>query len=195
MTDSLKERFPELVNPMDANLATLEIAVRKEFPDFEIIEKSSSFKMRVINGFLLVITFGQMKKFMETFVTTVGAKVYVPTRWKVWSEQSKIGVLRHERVHMRQAQRYTRPFFSFLYLFFPFPVFFAYYRMKFEREAYEESMRVEYHYSGAQLLNDPEYKQSMVGHFTTNEYFWMWPFKGGVERWYDGVVAGLQKAP
>src|SRR3972149_9289554 len=121
-------------------LAELEIAIRKEFPGFLIKKKTDSRMMRAIDLFLKIITFGQMKKFMSSFITTVGEVVYVPDNWDGKTEQNRMIVLRHERIHMRQAKRYTRPLFSFLYLFFPLPTVFAYFRMRLEREAYEESM-------------------------------------------------------
>jgi len=174
------------------NLATLEIAIRKEFTGFEIIQKSSSFKMKAIDLFLKVITFWRMKTFMVDFVTTVGEKVYVPAKWAKWPEKNKMIILRHERVHMRQARKYTRPLFSFLYLFFPLPGFLAYYRTKFEREAYEESMRATFYFYGGHVLDGAMYRRDMINHFTTAEYFWMWPW-GGVERWYDETVRKIRK--
>jgi len=174
-----------------AKLLELEETIRVEFPDYRLLKKSESKLMTVINAFLKVITFGQMKAFMEDFVTTIGNTVYVPDKWATWPTHSKMTVLRHERVHMRQSLKYGRLLYSFLYLFFPLPIGLAYFRMKLEREAYEESLRAYAEYYGLQALQDAKIKDSMVGHFTTAEYFWMWPFKGYMSKWYDDSVAKL----
>lgn len=175
----------------NAKLIELEDEVRKEFPAFNLVKKSDSKLMTVINGILRLITFGQMKAFMEDFVTTVGTTVYVPSKWEFWPTQSKMAVLRHERVHMRQSERYGRLLYSLMYLFLPLPVGLAYFRMKLEREAYEESLRAYAEYYGVQSLKDEKVRASMVQHFTTAEYFWMWPFKKSLEKWYDDSVAKL----
>ena len=168
-------------------------AAKKEFPDFAIKEKSKSTLMRVINVFLRVITFGQMKTFMSSFTTTLGETIYTPEKWSSIPEASRVRVLLHELVHMRQKKRYTFVLFAYLYLFFPFPVGLAYFRMKFEREAYEVSMRDVAESHGIKALKEPRYREAMISHFTSAQYFWMWPFRRSIERWYDGVVTLLEK--
>lgn len=166
--------------------------MRKEFSNFEVVPKSESRLMKVIDVFLKVITFWQMKTFMTSFTTTLGNTVYVSPNWKDRSESSRIITLRHERVHMRQARRYTRFLFSVLYALV-LPAVWTF-RAKFELEAYEETMRAAAEIYGPEALND-KLKESLVGHFTSAEYFWMKPFKGSVEEWYDEtrkkVLAGL----
>ena len=66
----------------NTHLAALSDEVRKEFPSFNLVKKSDSKLMAAISAFLKAITFGQMKAFMEDFVTTVGTTVYVPSRWE-----------------------------------------------------------------------------------------------------------------
>ena len=75
-----------------------------EFPDFEIIEKKDSTLMKVIDVCLKIITLGQMNKFMTGFITTLGQKVYVTDSWKQGSLIGQVSILRHERIHMRQAK-------------------------------------------------------------------------------------------
>ena len=99
-----------------------------------------------------------------------------------------MAVLRHERVHMRQRRKYTMPLFSFLYLFFPLPIGLAYFRAKFEWEAYEETMRAVYEYCGPDFLKREAFKENVISHFTTAQYAWMWPFRSTVEKWYDEAV-------
>lgn len=161
--------------------------VKSEFSDFEILIKNRSVLMKFIDAALHIITFGQMKNFMTGFITTMGNKVYVPDSWEMSSITNKIEIIRHERVHMRQAKKYGRFLFSFLYLVVPFPVGVAYYRKKFEQEAYEESLKALYEYHGEKIFT-PRLKESMLAHFITEQYFWMWPWRKDLEKWYDAAV-------
>jgi hypothetical protein len=166
--------------------------IKKEFPDFMIVKKTQSKLMTFINGFLKVITFGQMKTFMDSFVTTIGNTVYVPDSWDSKSPAGKAITIRHERVHMQQSKKYGRIAFSLLYLLTPLPTIAAYYRTKFEKEAYEESLKAYNEYYGKKFFTQA-LKDNIVQHFTTAEYFWMWPWKKSVEKWYDDVVEDITK--
>lgn len=166
--------------------------IKSEFPDFVVIPKNESKLMKVIDIALRIITFNQMKLFMTGFITTMGNKVYVPASWTQLDVRSQIEVLRHERVHMRQAKRYGRFLFSLLYLALPFPIGVAYFRKKFEQEAYEESLRVKYEYYGKKAFT-PKLKESTLAHFTTAQYFWMWPWRKDLEKWYDEAVKKAMK--
>lgn len=167
-------------------LGQLKQQISAEFPGFKIVPKASSRLMRMIDVFMKIITFGKMKLFMTNFVTTLGVTVYVPLSWDTWASFSQAAVLRHERVHMRQARRLTTPFFKFLYLFPILPLGLAYFRARFEMEAYEETLRA-YAEFGTDIAN-PALKEKMLRHFTTAEYGWMWPFQEAVGRWYDRTV-------
>jgi hypothetical protein len=145
--------------------------------------------MRAIGFFLNFITFGKMTSFMRSFTTTIGATVYTPALWDSWMLESQAAVLRHERIHMRQSRKYTPVLFKFLYLFAFLPFGLAYFRAKFEMEAYEESLRT-YHSYGSDITS-AALKASVVGHFTSAEYCWMWPFRKSVEDWYDKTVQSI----
>ena len=161
--------------------------IAAEFPEFKIIAKDTSSLMKTIDVMLKIITFGQMNSFMLDFTTTLGTKIYTPSTWVDMPVEAKITILRHELIHMRQARRYGRFLFSFLYLIFPLPVVFAYYRAKFEKEAYEESLRAIHEYRGPKAFTSG-LKSRVLSHFTTAQYFWMWPWKKGLSVWYDSVV-------
>ena len=167
---------------------TLLVEIKKEFPDFEMIKKTDSKLMKLIDVCLKVITFGQMKTFMTSFITTLGAKIYVIEKWESTRLVDKVEILRHERVHMRQAKKYGRFLFSFLYLLFPLPIGLAYFRKKFEQEAYEESIRTIYQYHGEKAASSSLIKEFIISQFTSANYFWMWPFRGSLEKWYDAAV-------
>lgn len=164
--------------------------IRAEFPDFEVIPKSQSRLMLLIDGILRVLTFGRFRDFMWSYTTTLGTKVYTPKDWGLWTNATRNAILRHERVHMRQARRYTRLGFSLAYLFLPLPFGLAYCRAKFEMEAYEESIRARYELLGKSGLSG-DFRESILSQFTGPAYLWMWPFRSYLERWYDGVVRTL----
>lgn len=157
--------------------------IRAEFPDFKVVPKSESSLMRAINSFLLVVSFGQIKQFMTSFTTTIGTTVYVTEGWKTSTDVSKIILLRHERVHMRQAKRLTRPLFSFLYLFVFLPGLLAYFRARFEKEAYEESFKASFEHYGREYVFSKEYRDRVAKNFTGPAYLWMWPFPKTVDKW------------
>lgn len=166
--------------------------VKKEFPDFKIAKKSQSKLMIAIDKFLKVITFGKMNSFMNSFITTIGNAVYVPDTWDSRSASAKAITIRHERVHMRQSKNIGRIKFSLMYLFLPVPLVWAYFRTKFEKEGYEESLRAYHDYYGKKFFT-PALKEGIVKHFTSAEYFWMWPWKSSIEKWYDEVVSDITK--
>lgn len=78
--------------------------------------------------------------------------------------------------------------FSLLYLFLPIPILFSYFRMKFEKEAYEETIRAQKEYYGVEFLRMASTRQAMVSRFTGPSYLWMWVLKSSIEKWYDGRV-------
>lgn len=164
-----------------------------EFPDFEIRPKATSPRMKVIDTFLKAITFGQMKSFMTSFITTVKETVYVPGDWGSLDSLSKAAIIRHERVHMRQRKRMGSVRFVFNYLFWVLPTVFAIGRRNLEQEAYEESLRAHVDYEGISALDDKEYRAIVISQFTTANYFWTFPFRQKMERWYDGIVDKIRK--
>ena len=177
-------------NITKADYQLLKDEIRTEFTDFSIKKKRDSTLMNVINVALRIITLNQMKTFMTGFITTIGNTVYVPDSWKDRTVTSKWITLSHERVHMEQAKRHGRFLFSLLYLLV-LPCVFAFYRTKFEKEAYEVSLRCILQAYGPKRLLSPAIKENMVKHFTTAQYFWMWIRKSDIEEWYDSTVLRL----
>lgn len=174
-------------------MTDLDIVVMKtlaEFPKFKILYKRDSLLMKAISKFLWLISFGLMNKFMDSYITTIGFKVYVPNDWSTWSRSQRAVILRHERVHMRQRAKYGMVLFSILYLFLPLPGLFSYFRMKFEMEAYTETIYAmcELYVTGVGIVQTPSFKKFIVSQFTGASYFWMWPFKKSIEAWYDETV-------
>jgi hypothetical protein len=157
-----------------------------EFPGFKIVNKQDSLFMRAIDLFLRVLTFNKMAAFMTSYVTTIGSTVYVPRRWTEWSLTARASILRHERVHMRQARRYGFVPFMFLYLCPFLPIGLAYFRARFEFEAYVETMRAAAE-AGTTITSGP-FKDHIIEQFVGPAYGWMWPFRTQVTRWYTGAA-------
>lgn len=171
------------------NVIALQNEISREFPDFRIRKKEDSRLMRLVGFLLYVLSFGKNQDFMTKFTTTLGTTIFVSSGWDDLSPVSQCVVLRHERVHMRQAKKYGRLMFSFLYLFWPLPMFRAAWRRRFEQEAYEETIRAVYEYG-----EDPAnyvFRVRMILHFTSSEYLWMWTNEADIEEWFDATVSRI----
>lgn len=165
-----------------------------EFPSFRFVYKDESWLMKAVDIFLKIVSLGMMRTFMTRFATVIGYTMYVSRR--SWYDLPPVGraiVMRHERVHMRQRRKYGMLLYSLLYLLFPLPAGISYFRMKFEREAYEESILAAVELGLAS--KDGKFRASVVGAFVGPSYLWMWPFRKGVEAWYDeAVVKAMSRA-
>lgn len=169
--------------------AQLVSEMEKEFPKFQLVEKKSSSLMSVLNIGLKILTLGKMQTFMTLFTTTIGYKVYTPTGWH---NLDRIGILKHERIHMRQMRRYGSFWYFFSYLFLWMPIGLAYFRKKYEQEAYEESMRHLAVTHGVGSIEDVNYRNQIINYFTSFEYAWTWPFRESIEKWFDNTVGKIK---
>ena len=190
--DTYRKHYGRNHMPNDLELYDMEIkCIREEFPDFQLVEKSRVWWMYVIGVVLRVLSLGSMSTFMSTYTTTIGRRVYTPSRWEYLSLSQKRLTLRHELVHMRQAKSYGAVRFALLYLFVPFPVYWSRWRAKFEKEAYAESMRLRAERYGAVALHAASVREPILENFLTGKYLWMCPSRIEMLAWYEGVVADL----
>jgi hypothetical protein len=163
---------------------------QKEFPDFKLVPKKKSCLMKVIDVCLRIITLNMQKSFLDKYITTLGCTVYTPSSWMDLPWQYRTSILRHERVHMRQSKKYTRLIYSLAYLFWPVPTVFAWFRKSFELEAYEETMRADLEYRGPAVFTI-QYEEWIISQFTSAAYFWTWPWKSSLRRWYKSTMLHL----
>jgi hypothetical protein len=163
-------------------------ALRAELPGFRIVRKDRSRLHRVIDVALRVVTFGGMRDYLDSYQTTIGRTVYVTSDWDDWDGDRRYVTLRHEAVHLRQFRRLTLPIMAVLYLFVPLPMGLAYFRARFEMEAYAESIRAAAEVWGPAYPRRAEYRAHIVAQFLGASYGWMWPFRRHIERWYDRVL-------
>lgn len=175
-------------------LATLLEEMRAEFPRFRVICKDESRFQRAIHYALMVVTFGRMREYLDGYHTTIGQRIYVTSDWEDRDPDQRYLTLRHERVHMRQFRRFTFPGMTLLYLLLPLPMGAAYFRARFERQAYEETIRASAAVYGREYVAAPEFRNRIIEQFTGPSYGWMWPFRKRLESWYDSVLDALPRS-
>lgn len=167
------------------------VEISAEFPRFRIIPKSESPFQKLIHKALVVVTFGQMRSYLDSYQTTLGQRIYITPSWQERSFEDRYMVLCHERIHMRQFRRFTWPGMTILYLLFPLPMGLAYFRARFEMEAYAESIRAAAELYGKAHVEEAEFRDHILRQFTSASYGWMWPFPGLMARWYQREVDKL----
>jgi hypothetical protein len=189
MADAAEVRAGEA--QAEARYQALLEEIRAEFPRFKIIVKSRSRLHRAIHHFLRVVTFGGMTAYLNGYQTTIGARVYVTDDWDGRSANIRYCTMRHELVHIRQFRKFTLPGMALLYVLLPLPLGLAYFRARFEWQAYTESIRANYEVHGRERVEADWFRESIISQFTGPAYGWMWPFRKQLERWYDLALAEL----
>jgi hypothetical protein len=167
--------------------------IRREFPDFRIVDKRDSVLARLIDVLLKVLTFGAQRQFLSHYHTVIGNTLYVPDRWASTPDVGRLITLCHERVHLRQRRRYGDVLMALIYLVPFFPLGLAYGRARIEWEAYTETLRATFEHQGRHELYAPELRAHIVKQFTGGSYGWMWPFPRVIHRWYDAALVEIEK--
>jgi hypothetical protein len=142
---------------------------------------------KTIHLVLKVLSFGKLNTFYTGYTITIGNKVFFPAGWSIKeAEATDYVTLRHEAKHIRDNIRLGignatlgTLIMGFLYLFIPFPIGFAWFRYKFEREAYAES-----YYACKRAGFVPDIKQ-YVELLSGPQYLWTWCRKKDVLRWFE----------
>jgi hypothetical protein len=166
-------------------------ALRAEIPGFRIVRKDRSPLHKAIHVVLIGVTFGRMRSYLDSFQTTIGKTVYVTPDWDDWTPDERYVTLRHEAIHLRQFRKYTLPVMAVLYVLLPLPLGLAYFRARFEQEAYAETIRAAAEIHGLEYVRGSEHREYVIGQFLGPSYGWMWPFRASLDRWYDRVLATL----
>lgn len=171
----------------DPTQAFKALAEKSRAKGIKIVNKRSYRKLwKAIDIILRIITFGKANRFLKDFTTTIGNIIAFQENW----DESKAGAvdyitLRHELKHVDQYKRLGfgnvwlgLVFFGIAYLFLPLPTCFAWFRYKFEREAYRESFRA------ARELGLKVKLTAYVDALTGPDYFWTWILRKQVSRWF-----------
>lgn len=169
----------------------LVLALRREFPRFRIVRKDHSPLHRTIHYALLGLTLGRMRSYLDSYQTTIGCTLYVTCDWDDLDPDERYVTLRHEAIHLRQFRTFTLPGMALLYVLLPLPMGLAWFRAYFEKEAYAETLRAAAEVWGPEFPRRASYRRHVIDQFTGASYGWMWPFRAGLERWYDRVLASV----
>jgi len=143
----------------------------------KIASKDSVWWMNVMAWFLSILG---NKTFMEQFWTTVGETIYYPSKVMNPFDEIYDVLLQHECVHIAQYRK-NKVFFTVAYIFLPIPFFFAYYRWKYEREAYMIQLRI----------NSSPVAIEWVVNTLWNNYGWTWP-RSWMKDWFEKEL-GLKR--
>jgi hypothetical protein len=177
----------------EARYQALLAEIERECPGFRVIRKDQSRFQRAIGVALKIVTFGAQRRYLTDYQTTIGRTVYVTADWDETDADHRYCTMRHERVHLRQFRRYTLVGMAFLYLLVPLPLGLAWFRARFEKQAYAETIRACYEVFGEIHVRRPRFIAHIVEQFTSGSYGWMWPFRRSMEAWVkrqiDAVVA------
>lgn len=152
----------------DAEVTALVAALRAELRGFDVRYKDESRLQQAIGR--LVRPFN--RDYLTVYTTVMFGKVYFPSR--AWcaarGPECVYEILRHEAVHLRDAQRWP-VLFELSYLFL-LPAGLTM-RAWWEWRAYAESLRVH-----AELHGEiPDWRLAgIVDRFTGADYLYMWPF-------------------
>jgi hypothetical protein len=153
-----------------------ELTVRQQLDaeGVRIVRKDKSWVMRTLGAVFKLFGYD----FMARAWTTIGPKtIYAPT-WvpedintREDLTQWQIGLL-HELVHIKQARKYP-VIWQFTYLFVFFPVLLAWFRWRWEREAYL-------------TVNINKFGQNSdeIADTIWRVYLFPWP-KGAMKKWFN----------
>jgi len=158
-----------------------------------VVKKSLYWHQRAAAKALYLVTFGGQRTYLSHYVTTLGHTIYVPDDFDDWPSAQAAEILRHEAVHVAQFERYGWLLMILLYGVLPLPVGLAYFRARFEMEAYEETLRAVAEIEGLAAARDPSLRAQIVRRFTGPDYAWMWPFPRTIERWIDEALAKIER--
>ena len=142
---------------------------------------------KTLSVLLKILSFGKMTTFMTHYTTTIGPIIAFPVNWNPNKINKYLYVtLRHELKHVEQYAHAGAGnvwlgtlLAGFAYLFLPFPIFFAWFRYKMEREAYLESYR-----AAKECGYVPNVKH-YIDVLTGSDYLWTWIFKDSVTKWFN----------
>lgn len=165
--------------------------MQAEFPTFEVKPKRGNRLQSTIHYLLVAITFGGQRSYLSKYHTVLFGKLWVPEHWKETGDVDRVILLRHERIHLRQRARMGDIIMTFVYLVPFFPLFLAYGRARIEWEAYEETIRATAEMRG--IEDARALRGFLKARFTGADYGWMWPFPKVIDRWFDDVIARVER--
>lgn len=134
----------------------------------KIVSREKSWLMRAIGWFLSITHINS--KFMTSYFTTIGRTIYAPNFLNV-DEYFRVhaNTFEHEFVHIKQREKWGL-LYDISYIFLPVPFGLAWFRWRWEREAYLTNIK-----NGDSI--------DWVVQSLSN-YGWPWP-KKWMRRWFE----------
>lgn len=158
-----------------SQLSTLLDEIHAEFPDFKLVKKEDS----KLSKLLAILVKPFCPDFQTRFGTTIGKTVYYPS---TWGDNTLYEVLRHERVHMRDSDKWGVLYYL-TYALLPLP-FIVSGRAYWEFRGYCETLKVSWE-TWNKPVNDKgepviqtQTLDWVVSQFTGASYLFMLPFAG-----------------
>ncbi len=164
--------------------------IQREFPQFEIRPKRGDEVQRAIAVGLAIVTLGGQRAYLTRYHTVMFGRLYVPEAWGTMDDDARYILLRHERVHLRQARRMGFVVMAIVYLLPLFPLGLAWGRARIEWEAYIETIRSTAEVFGLDAARRLE--DELVRRYVGPDYGWMWPFPSVIRRWFREVIEDLE---
>ena len=148
----------------------------------KIVRKDQSKFWKLLAVLVKIVTFGKNSTFGTQFTTTIGKTIAVTPDYDSWTVQNKLETITHEMVHVGQYKRYSVPVMALLYFLVFIPFGLAYFRYRFEREAY----LTEFKYTiGKGWGTKEELIDFGVQELSGSDYGWAWVFKGSIRKWFE----------
>ena len=190
--------------------------VQTRVPGYSVKRKADSKLMRFL-GKILFFT----PNFMTRFTTTMGNTIYATD--DLWNDNSAwaLSTLAHEAQHVADKQRTGMILFGFAYLLpqilaplallsllaiwfsnawlwsltalaflAPIP---AYFRMRIERRGYLMTLCVIWWTFGEEMARNRV--PHCIKQFTSPNYYFMWPFKRHLEKWFEQELQEKARHP
>lgn len=134
---------------------------------------------KFLAGLIKVLSFGSERAFLN-YTTTFYKTIAVPSHFDMWEDEHKLETIVHELEHVKQAMKLTPVLFWFLYFLFPLPIGLAWFRYKFERDAYLVGYKtiLKYEFDKESLIEEASIMLS------GKEYGYAWPFRKKIAAWF-----------
>lgn len=159
----------------------------------KIVPKTGWF-WKLINIIIIILSRGKNRRFLTDYVTTIGNRIAVPPeKFKTLPPLEALALLEHELVHVKQAKAYGlgniylgTVIWGALWLLAPIPSGLAYFRYKFEREAYLKQAQVRILHMGHE--DTIEWIEWVVKELSGPSYIWAWPFPNKIREWFKNKL-------